>query len=178
MRIFLSLILVLGISYKLFASDDQGNFSLSSPTFKNGGNIPKIHACSRLGDNQSPELHWTQAPTNAKSFIVLCHDLDAIEGFFIHWIIYNIPADANHLAEGIVKSEKLPNGAMQGINSFHHLGYDGPCPPAGSPHRYVFTVYALDSLIPLDEGANYPSLQEAMKGHIISKAELLGYFQS
>jgi Raf kinase inhibitor-like YbhB/YbcL family protein len=174
----LMLFLTTEISPKLYADVQASSFSLTSPAFKDQENIPKTHACDRLGNNRSPKLQWTNSPSNTTSFALVCHDPDAFGGLFVHWIIYNIPAQADHLDEGIARSETLPNGAKQGINSFQRVGYDGPCPPSGAPHHYIFTLYALDTLLNLHNVSTLDTLNQGMKGHILEKAQLIGTFQS
>jgi len=158
-------------------NSEQNKFSLISSSFENQEWIPKIHACDRFGDNRSPKLEWKNPPSQTKSFALLCEDPDAPSGLFTHWVIYNIPAKTNYLKEGIVRQEKLPDGTIQGINSFRRLGYDGPCPPAGKPHHYIFTLYALDTMIDLSMGATSNDIKMKIKEHILEKTELTGIFQ-
>lgn len=174
--IFLFLLL-LEIIPMLGIDTQKGDFVLASLAFEDQGWIPRIHACDRLGKNLSPQLKWTNPPSYTKSFALICHDSDARGGKFSHWIIYNIPATANHFDEGIERLEKLPDGAMQGINSFRRLGYDGPCSSSGPPHHYLFTLYALDRVLDLDIGTTYDTLRKVMTGHILEKAQLTGLFQ-
>jgi Raf kinase inhibitor-like YbhB/YbcL family protein len=129
-----------------WADIQNKDFSLEIPTLTNQGWIPAIHACERLGQNRSPKFQWKNPPLHVKSFSLVCTDPDAPEGLFTHWIIYNIPAQVNHLDEEMARMEKLSDGSLQGINSFKRVGYDGPCPPGNSPHRYFFTLYALGAV--------------------------------
>ena len=172
--------LLFGVSAKLPADSDRDtrSFALHSPAFQNRGEIPKIHACERFGGNLSPKLQWTNPPPQTKSFALTCHDPDAPGGQFIHWIVYHLPVQVRQLDEGLERKQQLPDGTFQGINSFQRLGYDGPCPPKGPPHHYIFTLYALDRSIDIQGTATFESLQEAMKGHILGKAQLIGIFQS
>lgn len=150
------------------------DFSLTSPSFSNLGIIPKKH--SRLGDNSSPELIWKNPPESTKSFALAIVDPDAPGGDFIHWVIYNIPPESHSLSSEMVQDPILENGTMQGINDFGTVGYGGPCPPPPKTHAYVFTLYALDSILPLGPKAFYDELHDAMKDHILSQVSLTGYF--
>lgn len=103
-------------------------------------------------------------------------DPDAPSGTWDHWLIYNIPAQAKGLKEGIAKVRELPDGSRQGVNSWGRIGYDGPNPPSGT-HRYYFRLYALDCDLGLPAGANKTVLLSAMKGHILATAELMGRYR-
>ncbi len=131
-------------------SASAGALDLSSPDIKPGTPVANKHVFSGFGckgDNVSPALAWAKAPKGTKSFAVLVHDPDAPTGGagWWHWLIYNIPATANGLAQGAGKSDgsKAPAGAAQWATDFGKPGWGGPCPPPGPAHRYVFTVYAL-----------------------------------
>ncbi|NNM44124.1 MAG: YbhB/YbcL family Raf kinase inhibitor-like protein [Chlamydiae bacterium] len=150
------------------------NFSLSSPDFNQKDLIPKEYTC--VGKNISPKLLWENPPKNTKSFALAIVDPDAPSGDFIHWVIYNIPASANSLVQGVPTESSLENKAMQGLNDFGRIGYGGPCPPKSEKHSYVFTLYALDTMLSLKPKAAYDDLQKAMEGHILGESELIGYF--
>jgi Raf kinase inhibitor-like YbhB/YbcL family protein len=94
----------------------------------------------------------------------------------VHWVIFNIPKDKKMLGEGIPKDETLADGSRQGITNFRRPGYGGPCPPPGSPHRYYFKLYALDSKLDLSSGASKSDVEKAMEGHILAKGELIGLY--
>lgn len=179
-RIWISIFLFL-LPLKIFSHPmdnmETKNFALISPSFKNQERIPLDHACDKLGKNLSPPLTWTNPPANTKSFALTCVDPDAPRGPFTHWIIFNIPAAANKLDEGIARSEKLPNGTIQGMNHFDKLGYDGPCPPAGLPHHYIFTLYALDQTLKIEGEVTIEVFEKAIARHVLGKAELVGLFQ-
>ena len=157
------------------AAEPKQGLSLTSPAFQNQEKIPLKHTCK--GENRSPELNWKGGLKNVTSFCLICRDLDALNGNFIHWIIYNIPADETHLSEAIPRIQKLKNGSIQGMNSFQHFGYDGPCPPPGKPHRYLFTLYALDTVLNI-RSDSYENLKRAMQGHIVTQTDLIGVFGS
>lgn len=120
---------------------------------------------------------WENPPKNTKSFALAIVDPDAPSGNFIHWIIYNIPPVESSLPQGISTEPSLKNNAMQGINDFGRIGYGGPCPPKSQKHAYVFTIYALDTVLSLKPKASYDELKKAMNGHILEQTELTGYFE-
>ena len=149
-------------------------FTLKSPAFEPGMNIPAKYTCT--GANVSPALTWQGAPENTRSFALIVDDPDAPAGDWVHWVAANIPGDADGLSEGIPAAETLSGGGVQGINDFRKPGYGGPCPPPGKPHRYFFRLYALDASLNVMPGFTKKSLETAMKGHIIGQAELMGKF--
>jgi len=139
--------------------------------FKNGDRLPVDHTCE--GKNVSPQLSWGGVPTGGKSFSIICEDPDAPSGIWLHWVVFNIPATEDSIAEGVSAQPVLPNGARQGVNDFNKIGYGGACPPKGhGPHRYVFKVYALDCLLTLEAGATKADLEKAMKGHVLGMGQL------
>lgn len=146
---------------------------LTSKVFKQEETIPKKYTCD--GKDVSPPLRWENAPDNTKSFALIFDDPDAPAGTWVHWVIFNMPADVDSLAENVTPSKELANGARQGINDFHKYGYGGPCPP-GEEHRYFFKLYALDKKLNLQSGATKSELINAMEGHIIARAELIGLY--
>lgn len=148
---------------------------LKSPAFQNGGDIPQKHTCD--GTDVSPPLRWENAPTGTKAFALISDDPDAPVGTWVHWVIYDLPADSKELAEGVATSETLPNGAKQGINDFRKVGYGGPCPPPGPAHRYFIKLYALDSPTNLKPRATKQQLLDAIKGHILAEAQLMGRYK-
>jgi Raf kinase inhibitor-like YbhB/YbcL family protein len=165
-----------------FAADATGDkgaapvsFTLRSPDFPHGGEIPKQFTCS--GEDRSPTLEWTQAPTGTKSFALIADDPDAPAGTWVHWVIFNMPASAKGLHGGTEKKDHLADGTRQGQNDFRKIGYNGPCPPPGKPHRYFFRLYALDAQLSLSAPATKADLERAMEGHILGKTEWMGKFQ-
>jgi len=149
-------------------------FVLSSPSFREGEAIPCRHTCE--GENLSPPLHWTVPPAATKSFVIIVDDPDAPVGTWVHWVIYDIPLDLRGLTEGVPASDHLPNGALQGLNDFKRIGYGGPCPPPGRPHRYYFKLYALDAVLDLKPRATKLQILEACKGHVLAESKLMGRF--
>lgn len=149
-------------------------FKLESGAFKEGATIPSKYTCT--GQDKSPPLSWTNAPSGTKSFVLICEDPDAPSGTFDHWIIYDIPSSVNSLKEGILKNGDVAGGMKQGRNSFGDIGYDGPCPPAGPAHRYYFKLYALNTEISLSPGVVKGQVMQEMSGHILKEASLMGKF--
>ncbi|MBU6474452.1 MAG: YbhB/YbcL family Raf kinase inhibitor-like protein [Alphaproteobacteria bacterium] len=146
---------------------------LKSAAFSHSGKIPSKHTCE--GGNVSPALHWEGAPQGTRRFALIMEDPDAPAGIWCHWIVYDIPADARGLPEQVPPEKYLPDGAVQGRNSFRKTGYGGPCPPPRhGPHRYFFRLYALDSSLDLPPNAVRDKLLSAMEGHILGRAELMG----
>jgi Raf kinase inhibitor-like YbhB/YbcL family protein len=149
-------------------------FEITSTAFPNGGTIPKDFTCS--GKNESPPLSWTGAPTTTKSFVLVCEDPDSSSGHFVHWILYNIPFNAVGLPQGIPKKPVTVDGMRHGMNSYGRMEYGGPCPPPGKPHRYVFRLSALDTVLALNAPVTREVLNKAMAGHILGETELMGKF--
>jgi len=147
---------------------------LSSDSFTNGALIPSEYSCE--GDDLSPLLIWNKPPEKVKSFALTCVDPDAPMGDWIHWVAWNIPADWNSLSKGIDPIDQ--SHFTQGTNSWGKTGYGGPCPPKGhGPHRYYFTLYALNTELTLDTTAQINNLLEIIEGHILGKAVLLGQYE-
>ncbi|HKW86649.1 MAG TPA: YbhB/YbcL family Raf kinase inhibitor-like protein [Nitrospiraceae bacterium] len=148
--------------------------ALTSLAFKEGDLIPKKYTCE--GPDLSPQLRWTNAPKGTKSFALIADDPDAPVGTWVHWVIFNLPGETTELPEGVPAQETLPNGAKQGLNDFKRVGYGGPCPPPGKPHRYYFKLYAVDVTLDLRPRATKAQVLEAIKGHILGEAQLMGRF--
>jgi len=150
------------------------SFSMTSSAFTQGGTIPKKFTCD--GPDVSPALKWSDAPADTQSFSLIMDDPDAPVGTWVHWVLYDLPAGTQELAENVAKQDELPGGARQGRNDFRKIGYGGPCPPPGNPHRYFFKLYALDAKLNLKAGATKADVEKAMKGHILGQAELMGRY--
>ncbi len=148
---------------------------IRSSAFGSGERIPVKYTCD--GADFSPSLEWTAGPAGTKSFALICDDPDAPMGTWVHWVIYDIPAAATMLAEGITREKDLPGGGTQGINDFRRTGYGGPCPPGGRTHRYFFKLYALDAALDLKPGITKDQLLKAMKGHVLAEAQLMGTYK-
>ncbi len=145
-----------------------------SSAFRNGEWIPKVYTCD--GKNISPPLYIKNIPKSAKSLVIICIDVDAPRGPFYHWIAWNVEP-VSHIPPAIPKKAYVesPIKMVQGVNDFGKVGYDGPCPPPGKPHRYYFKVYALDTI--LKGYYNKYNLMKAIKGHIIAYGEIYGKYQ-
>ncbi len=149
-------------------------FELTCSIFKDGELIPKKHTCE--GEDLSPPLRWNHPPTGTRSFALIADDPDAPGGTWVHWVLYNIPIDIRGLAEALPAQDILSNDAQQGLNDFKRVGYGGPCPPPGKPHRYYFRLYALDQELNLKPRATKAQVLDAMKGHVLAEAQLMGRF--
>lgn len=149
-------------------------FELSSSAFKDGDPIPRRYTCE--GEDLSPPLHWGVPPAATKSFVMIADDPDAPVGTWVHWVLYNLPLDLRGLSEGIPAKEQVLDGAIHGLNDFKRIGYGGPCPPPGKPHRYYFKLYALDGVLNLRSRATKAQVLEACKGHVLGEAQLMGRF--
>ncbi len=148
---------------------------LSSPAFEDGGTIPTAYTCD--GQDTSPALTWVGSPDGTASFALVVDDPDAPSGVWVHWVIYNIPASAQSLPEGIPVEAVLSDGTEQGQNSWPKPGYGGPCPPNGS-HRYFFNLYALDVVLDLaPDVTDKAALLAAMEGHVLEQATLMGLYE-
>lgn len=148
---------------------------LIESVFENHQPIPAKYTCD--GENVSPALQFMNVPDKAKSLAIIVDDPDAPRGTFDHWIIWNLPPDVKKLSEGATEIKHLTSHPKQGSNGYQENKYKGPCPPPGKPHRYFFKLYALDALLTLPEGVSKQELENAMKGHILEKAELIGTYQ-
>ncbi len=148
---------------------------LTSPAFAHEGAIPEKHTCD--GDDLSPELAWSGVPAGAESLALVCDDPDAPGRTWVHWVLYDLPADAAGLPEGLSAEAETPVGGIQGENDFGRLGFGGPCPPPGKSHRYFFRLYALDTMLELAAGASKQDVIDAMEGHILAQGELMGTYQ-
>jgi Raf kinase inhibitor-like YbhB/YbcL family protein len=147
---------------------------ISSDAFTEGKRIPARYTCS--GEDVSPALSWSDPPAGTQSLVLICDDPDAPGGLFTHWVLYDIPPDRRELSVGVKKAPALEDGSIHGANSFGKLGYNGPCPPPGKPHRYYYRIYALDTQLKLRSPADRRAVDKAMKGHVLAEGELLGIF--
>jgi Raf kinase inhibitor-like YbhB/YbcL family protein len=150
-------------------------FMVNSSAFEAGAAIPKKFTCE--GTDASPALEWSGSPAKTASFALIVDDPDAPAGTWVHWVLWNLPADAHSLSEGVAKTEQLDDSTRQGRNDFRKVGYNGPCPPPGKTHRYFFRLYALEAKLDLAPGATRQELDAAMQGHILAKAEYIGTFR-
>ena len=146
---------------------------LTSSSFSNG-QIPRDYTCD--GQNRSPQLAWSAPPAGTRSLALTVTDPDAPSGSFTHWVLFNLPASTRSLQEDLSTSPQLPDGSSQGENDFSHIGYGGPCPPRGSTHRYVFTLFAVDSLLTLAPGVTRDQLESALAGHTLARGKLIARY--
>ena len=149
------------------------SFRIYSPDFQEGSSIPSKFTCD--GSDISPTLQWEDPPINTKSFTLIIHDPDAPAGDWTHWVVYNIPSDKQYLVESFPSEINLPDGMRQGRNSWHQTKYGGPCPPSGT-HRYFFTLYALDTFLELEGGADRQEVLAAIQSHILAQAQMIGTY--
>lgn len=152
------------------------SFAITSPAFAPSGEIPAVCTCE--GADTSPRLEWSGAPSGTKSFALIVDDPDAPDPAapkmtWVHWVLYNIPADSTYLAEAV---SKLPEGTLEGTNDWKRTGYGGPCPPIGR-HRYFFKLYALDTTLPDLDSPTKAGLEKAIHGHILAQTQLMGTYQ-
>ena len=143
-----------------------GSFELSSPDFLHNTSMPSWGGCQSLGN--PPRLSWSGAPPQTQSYLLTVIDYDAPLGFFVHWIVYNIPSTEHQLGRGDSLSK-------MGINSRGSSAFSPFCPPYGT-HHYTFTLYALDTTILFSSSPTYEALQKAIASHILKTATLVGKF--
>jgi Raf kinase inhibitor-like YbhB/YbcL family protein len=152
---------------------------ITSPAFNNNGSIPKVHTGE--GKDVSPALNWSGVPAKTKSFALIMDDPDAPPGTWVHWVLYDIPSGLRGLPEAVSKDENVLGGAKQGlcwgVDTFDRVGYNGPLPPPGTPHRYFFKLYALDAPLGLKARATKDEVLKAMKGHVAASAGLIGIYR-
>jgi Raf kinase inhibitor-like YbhB/YbcL family protein len=179
---FTRLICLIGSFYSAAASSIEGeptmSLTLKSSAFDHLAAMPKQFTCD--GDDISPALNWSNIPEKTRSLALIVDDPDAPDPaapkmIWVHWVLYNIPSTTTGLAEKIAPGN-LPSGTLQGKNDWQQTGYRGPCPPIGR-HRYFFKLYALDAELPDLQSPNKAQLEQAMAGHIIGHAELIGTYQ-
>jgi len=149
--------------------------TLTTPAFGTGQEIPSKYTCEGVDD--SPEVPWSGAPANTRSFALIVDDPDAPDPkapkmVWVHWVLYDIPPTTTSLPE---KTKKAPAGAHDGLNDWKKTGWNGPCPPIGR-HRYYFKLYALDTVLGDRGPITKAQLEAAMSGHILEQAETMGTY--
>ena len=154
----------------------EGTMRILSTAFSHEGAIPVLYTCE--GKDVSPPLAWSDIPPGTKSLALVVDDPDAPDPeapkmTWVHWVLYNVPPTSNGLPEG---AKALPSGTKEGVNDWKRTGYGGPCPPIGR-HRYFHKLYALNTILPDLRQPTKSKLEEAMKGHILSEAQLMGTYQ-
>ena len=171
----LTLSAVLLATAAIAAPKEVASMTLTSPAFSANASIPSRHTCD--GDDVSPALQWSGVPSGTKSLALVVADPDAPDPkapkmTWVHWVLYDVPPDTKGLPEG----GRLPSGTREGNNDWGKTGWRGPCPPVGR-HRYVHTLYALDTVLPDLGHPSRAKLLAAMEGHVIGTAELIGTYQ-
>jgi Raf kinase inhibitor-like YbhB/YbcL family protein len=173
-----ALVLLLAVAAGGQAEERSSAMSLkmSSSAFQHEGAIPSRFTCE--GDDISPALAWSGVPKEAKSLVLIVDDPDAPDPAaprmtWVHWVLYNLPPDSARLSESV---KELPAGTREGLNDWRRTGYGGPCPPIGK-HRYFHKLYALDTVLPDLGKPTRTKLEDAMRGHVIAQAELMGTYQ-
>jgi len=192
---------VIGLTFILFfynsnyqncsAMEGGKKFQITSPAFMEGNMIPSKFTCdvhdispslewfdmyTYDGQDISPSLEWKDIPVGTKSFALINDDPDASGTTWDHWVVYNIPLNITSLDENVKPEKEFKNGMRQGTNTWGKIGYGGPCPPGGT-HRYFFKLYALDTMLDLRSEATKAQLLEAMKGHVLAEAQLMGKYK-
>ena len=150
-------------------------WTLTSSAFREGERIPRQYTCE--GADDSPPMSWTVPPTGTKSLALVMDDPDAPVGVWVHWVVYNLPPETRALSEHVPTETELADGTLQGLNVFRKIGYGGPSPPPGPAHRYVFTLYALDTALTLPARASKTQLEQHMNGHLLGQAQVIGRYQ-
>ena len=176
-------VLVMGFAAAVSAQT-PATITVTSPTLKANEVVPVDHTAD--GRNLSPALSWTGAPANTRQFALIYDDPNVVFGTppqtFVHWVVYKIPGTAKGLPaelpmDAVLAAPADIAGTIQGLSGFKRTGYRGPAPPAGKPHHYTWTVYALDAELPLEPGLNRNQLLDAMKGHIIGQGSLVAIYE-
>lgn len=161
---------IISLTATLAGGENMG-LIIQSSAFNSGNSIPMKYTCD--GANIPPPLSWEGEPKNTQSFVLIVDDPDAPAGTWNHWIVFNIPKTTHDFSENLLT---LPNGAKYGKNSWEKTAYGGPCPPQGE-HRYLFNLYALDTVLNLSANTNKSQIQSAMQGHILATATLIGKYK-
>lgn len=172
--IFTAMLFLLFVPGKASGEAVMEKIELRSPDFQNGGAIPSPYTCD--GADISPPLEWFGTPAGAKSLTILVSDPDAPNGNWVHWVLYDLPASLGEIPAGVSPDERPLIGGTHGVTDFGTLGYGGPCPPSGT-HRYIFKIYALDTVLGLEPGASQKYVEQAMRGHVLAAGELMAKYQ-
>ncbi|MGD2039714.1 MAG: YbhB/YbcL family Raf kinase inhibitor-like protein [Anaerolineae bacterium] len=152
----------------------DATLSVTSTAFESEDSIPPEYSCD--GEDASPPLSWSVPPEGTQSLVLIVDDPDAPAGTWTHWILFDIPASARSLPRAVPSDAIVDGAGTNGRNSWDRLGYGGPCPPNGPAHRYYFTLYALDTELDLEAGADKATVEQAMAGHILTQGQLMGYY--
>lgn len=151
-------------------------FKMTSTAFQENARIPARYTAD--GTDVSPPLSWEKPPEKTASLALIMDDPDAPRGTFTHWVLYDLPPTVMALPQGVPSRKTLPDlsGAKHGENDFGRIGYGGPAPPHGPAHHYGFTLYALDTVLKLPEGARRAQVEKTMQGHVLGRARLVGVY--
>ncbi|HVP78643.1 MAG TPA: YbhB/YbcL family Raf kinase inhibitor-like protein [Thermodesulfobacteriota bacterium] len=172
-RLQISVLVFLQVFLFSYAMGQSGikveGLKLSCPAFENGAKIPKKYTCD--GANVNPPLTIENVPSDTKSLALVFDDIEAPRGSYVHWILWNLAPDVKE-----IKEDSVPEGVVQGLNDFKKPNYGGPCPP-GRTHKYVFKIYALDTLLNLNPKSTKKDLEKLMEGHVLSRAQLTGLYK-
>ena len=178
----LSLVCLLGLPVHPSSGQTQDHpVTVTSPVMTSGETMPRRYTPD--GHNLSPALEWSNLPAGTQELAVVCADFGAgSPPPWTHWLIYGIPATARGLPEGLPILANTPmspdlTGAIQGLNGWRRPYYRGPAPPAGTPHLYHFTVYALDEVLGLPPGLTREELLDAIEGHVIGRGDLVPTYE-
>jgi hypothetical protein len=148
---------------------------LTSHAFENDSLIPQKYTCD--GANVSPHIAWGLLPHQTKTLTIICEDIDAPGGPWTHWVIYNIPPQHQEdLPDNVPLGLVFPNAMRQGMNDFGKIGWGGPCPPPGGPHRYVFKLYLLNAILHLPGPVDKATVLREMEGRVIGEGQLMGVY--
>lgn len=148
--------------------------SITTPEWRPHEAIPRKFTAD--GADRSPRIDIQGVPPSVRSLALICDDPDAPMGTWVHWVLFNLPPTTSSLPEGIGPSATLPDGSVHGRNSWSRLGYGGPSPPPGKPHRYFFKVYALDIRLALAAGATAGEVEGSCEGHVLASAQMMGTY--
>jgi len=178
LRLFIFIVVLTGATgCKSSEINEEGEnamaLQVTSTAFTEGGTIPKKYTCDDA--DLSPALAWSGVPQGTRSLALIADDPDAPAGTWVHWVLYDLPADLTSLPDGAQGLGAQGLGS-QGTNDFRRSGYGGPCPPKGPAHRYYFKLYALDTQLNLKSGASKADVEKAMKGHILAQGQLMGKY--
>ncbi|MFW6282465.1 MAG: YbhB/YbcL family Raf kinase inhibitor-like protein [Minisyncoccales bacterium] len=146
--------------------ETSNELKISTPAYGEGELIPSKYTCD--GENVSPELKIENIPVGADTFVLIFDDPDAPNGTFTHWVVFNIPAQINSVAEGAIPG-------VEGENDFKRTNYSGPCPPSGT-HRYFFRLYAIEGQINLEKGVSRKQIEDEMHDKILASASYMGKY--
>lgn len=176
--LYCSAVLFFGAAYHGLSDGKESEFmtlTLKSSAFMHGAVIPVEHTGD--GIDVSPPLEWSDVPKETVAFVLICDDPDAPAGTWVHWVLYDIPANITKLEKNIPKDKIVLSSAKQGMNDFGRIGYNGPAPPQGKPHRYFFKLYAISKLTGLSLGATKQQVLNAIKGNILAECSFMGIYQ-